>query len=79
MAESISDEVNKFFPDEPFRGIKGSTGLVVLRDTDMPAVLVEVGFIDRSESLEVFSDESTLRRISEILAEGIDKYSKEAV
>ncbi len=74
LAETIADEVDAFFPDEPFRGIKETSGLVVLHYTNMPAVLIELGFIDNSKTNASFQDEETLERISELIAQGINEY-----
>ena len=77
LAESISDEVDAFFPDEPFRGIKETSGLVVLHYTNMPAVLIELGFIDRSSTNASFRDPDTLEKISQLIAKGINDYFNE--
>jgi N-acetylmuramoyl-L-alanine amidase len=76
LAKTIADEVDAFFPDEPFRGIKSSTGLIVLKYTNMPAVLIECGFIDRSDTNEAFRNPTTIERIGQLLAKGVDEYFK---
>jgi N-acetylmuramoyl-L-alanine amidase len=48
--------VGLFFPDEPFRGVKPTRSLYVLSHTLMPAILVEMGFIDNSETNRKFAD-----------------------
>lgn len=69
LAEAISEELEQ----AGFRslGVKERPGLVVLRRTNMPAVLAEVGFINTEADNELFD-----RRFSEIagaVADGILK------
>ena len=73
VAQTMAEAVNEFFPDEPFRGIKGTTKFYVLRETEMPAVLIECGFIDASDTANQFSDPEVLKRIAELIVKGIDK------
>ena len=77
LALYLCTEVDNIFPDEPFRGIKEAEGLYVLKHTIAPAALVEVGFIDKSPSLDVFTDELTLRKAGAGIARGIFTYLKE--
>ena len=74
LAQYLQANIDRIFPDEPFRGIKESKNLYVLKHTKMPAVLLEIGFIDKSSSSEVFSDIHTLLRIATLITEGIDEY-----
>jgi N-acetylmuramoyl-L-alanine amidase len=74
LSQCLSDEVDQIFPDEPFRGIKETEGLYVLKHTNAPACLIEIGFIDKSSSVETFSDELTLRKIGALVARGINEY-----
>lgn len=74
LAKTMADEVDAFFPNEPFRGIKSSGGLVVLKYTNMPAVLLECGFIDRSDTNASFRDPATIERIAQLIATGADQY-----
>lgn len=74
LSQCLADEVDRIFPEEPFRGIKESDGLYVLKHTNAPACLIEVGFIDKSSSQETFSDELTLRKIGALIARGINEY-----
>jgi N-acetylmuramoyl-L-alanine amidase len=74
LAQYLQANIDHIFPNEPFRGIKESENLYVLKHTHMPAVLLEIGFIDKSSSSEVFSDIHTLLRIATLITEGIDEY-----
>ncbi len=74
LAKFLSNEVDQIFPNEPFRGIKESEGLYVLKHTKAPACLIEIGFIDKSSSTETFTDELTLRKIGALIARGINEY-----
>jgi len=74
LAKCLADEVDRIFPDEPFRGIKESEVFYVLKHTNAPACLIELGFIDKSSSVETFTDELTLRKIGAFIARGIHEY-----
>lgn len=74
LAQCLADEVDRIFPDEPFRGIKESESFYVLKHTRAPACLIELGFIDKSSSYETFTDEITLQKIGAFIARGIHEY-----
>ena len=57
------------------RGIKTGDRLAVLRYTNMPAILVELGFIDNDEDAKVL--EEYLDLFAEAIGEGILRYVKE--
>lgn len=67
MAEAINENLEKI----GFRniGVKERPGLVVLRRTKMPAVLVEAGFINSEEDNRMFDEE--FDSIAEGIANGI--------
>jgi len=73
-AEIMASWIDQMFPAEPFRGIKGTRSFFVLKHTRSPAVLIEVGFIDRSETAETFQNPDCIRRIGHLIMEGIDEY-----
>jgi N-acetylmuramoyl-L-alanine amidase len=90
LAKCLADGVDKIFPNEPFRGIKKTRPigadksvdkrpfLYVVAHTDAPACLAEIGFIDKSSSIETFTDEETLKKIGQWIAEGAHEYLKSA-
>ncbi|MEE8574269.1 MAG: N-acetylmuramoyl-L-alanine amidase, partial [Thermodesulfobacteriota bacterium] len=51
LAECLAPGVDAVFPDHRFRGIKTTGGICVISESDMPAVLIELGFIDNTEEL----------------------------
>lgn len=57
------------------RGIKAGN-FHVIRETQMPAVLVEAGFITNLEERSFLRDKSYLEKIAKGIAVGIDKYLK---
>ena len=73
LALAIEDEVDQIFPNSRSRGIKGGR-FTVLKKTTMPAVLVELGFIDNRREFTGLSHMSTPIRIAGLLAKGIDDY-----
>lgn len=74
LAQCLADEVDRIFPDEPFRGIKMTDVFYVLKHTNAPACLIEMGFIDKSSSEETFTDQATLEKIGILIARGIYDY-----
>ena len=76
VAEAIKGHVDAFFPDHRFRGIKESKGFYVLRRTQMPAVLIEVGFLDNVSEHGAFQGAVNRRRIGLLLGRGILNYDK---
>lgn len=55
------------------RGIN-SADFVVLRETTMPAILVETGFMTNLDEIELLCDEVYQQRLMEGVAEGITRY-----
>ncbi len=76
LADCIAKEIKAAFPDEPFRGVKEGD-LAVCRLTQMPAVLVEVAFIDNSESMRRLTDPSVRREMAGAIAMGISRCCKQ--
>lgn len=74
LAHALQDKIDRIFPEEPFRGIMSTTSLYVLKHTNMPACLIELGFIDKSSSSETFTNEETIKKIAGLIAEGIIEY-----
>jgi N-acetylmuramoyl-L-alanine amidase len=73
-AEAMELWIDMIIPGEPFRGIKESSSLTILNVCQCPGILIEVGFIDKSSSIETFSSMKTLQRISGLIAAGINQY-----
>ncbi|MDO5422990.1 MAG: N-acetylmuramoyl-L-alanine amidase [Eubacteriales bacterium] len=67
MAENINSELEKL----GFRnlGVEERPGLVVLRRTQMPAVLVEAGFINSEEDNRIFDEK--FQEVAQAIADGI--------
>lgn len=67
MAENINNELeNLGFTNQ---GIYARPNLVVLRRTEMPAVLVEAGFIDNEQDNKLFDEK--FNEIAQAIADGI--------
>jgi len=74
VAETMEKHVDGFFPEHSLRGIKESENLYVLRKTNMPAVLIETGFIDSIDEHAAFQTTETRRRIGRMLGRGLLNY-----
>ncbi len=61
--------------DAASRGVK-TNNFHVIRETDMPSVLVEAGFISNPKERQKLKDRDYIDRIAIGIAEGIDKYIK---
>ncbi len=69
LAENIQSELIQMGWND--LGVKERPGLVVLRNTKMPAVLVEVGFIDNPS--DNFFFDGNLAEIADVIADGVVK------
>ncbi len=74
MAKVINDSIVKVI-DTKDRSVKNDAErtLFVLRNTNMPAVLVEVGFITNPEEAERCADSYYQQKVAEGIAEAIDE------
>jgi N-acetylmuramoyl-L-alanine amidase len=77
VAEALARKVENIFPSHRFRGIKETAVLYVLRKTSMPAVLLELGFIDNMVEGTALSRPASYMKIAKLIAEGLDDYLKE--
>jgi len=55
------------------RGVK-SDNFYVIRNTEMPAVLLEIGFLSNQEEEELLRDSSFREKAAQSIAEGIEEY-----
>ncbi len=75
LAECLVPYIDGIFLSEKFRGIKESSGLYILRNVkNIPVVLIEVGFIDKDSSKDIFTKPENIRLIAEKIAGGIHEY-----
>lgn len=58
------------------RGVKLRPGLVVLRDTSMPAVLNEGAFVDNKADIADWDEDAELRKLAAAYAEAAAEYLK---
>lgn len=67
----MAQNINGALGELGFReiGVKSRPGLVVLRRTEMPAVLIEAGFINNDEDNEIF--DSQFQDVAQAIASGI--------
>ncbi len=71
QAEKLAENINEQLEKAGFinLGISERPNLIVLRKTKMPAVLVEVGFINTDKDNELF--DSSFQTIAQAIADGI--------
>ena len=67
----VAENINEELEDVGYinLGVEERPGLIVLNSTQMPAVLVEVGFINSEADNELFTEE--FDETAEAIAEGI--------
>jgi len=78
LAELFEPYVRKFL-DQPFRGIKESDRLYVLKHTEMPAILIEIGFIDHKETNELLRKEEVRQHIADLIVEALNELIKKKI
>ena len=73
VVNDIADAVNQRLSEVGFRnlGIKERPGLVVLRRTQMPAVLIEAGFLNTDADNALFDQK--FNEIADAIAQGIEE------
>jgi N-acetylmuramoyl-L-alanine amidase len=74
LAECLSQDLDGIFPGHKFRGVKKG-GFYVLKHTNAPAILIEMGFLDNTEELRVFTDPGSYKKIAGLIAFGLENYS----
>ncbi|NLY52101.1 MAG: N-acetylmuramoyl-L-alanine amidase [Firmicutes bacterium] len=74
LAEAIQRELNAIQPVE--RQIRAAD-FYVLRNTDAPAVLVEIGFISNPEDRKLMQDEAYLTKQAEAIRAGIEAFLRQ--
>lgn len=62
-----------------FRGVKRTNSLYVLKNTKMPAVLIECAFIDSLKDMHYLNKRERLVRAGELIAQGIYKSILEVI
>lgn len=74
FATGLRDVLRRKYAGTPFRGIKESSGLYVLRSTPCPAALVEVGFIDSKVESQALASPAVQSRLALLLAEAVSAF-----
>nr|WP_294494845.1 N-acetylmuramoyl-L-alanine amidase [uncultured Mediterraneibacter sp.] len=72
-AQAIQEQLNKINPDNT-KKIKANDTYYILKNTDVPVVIVECGFLSNYEEAEKLSDEAYQQTVAEAIAEGIKKF-----
>jgi N-acetylmuramoyl-L-alanine amidase len=75
LAEVLKESIDDIFPNSKFRGIKETKKLYVLKHTNMPAILIELGFIDNICENEFLSNPENHLEIAESIATSICEYA----
>ncbi|NLY66408.1 MAG: AMIN domain-containing protein [Tissierellia bacterium] len=73
LAKIMMDEITKG-TGAPNRGLLPRTNYVVVRDTEMPAVLIEIGFLTNKEEVAKLQDEAYQYLLVESIINGIERY-----
>jgi len=73
LAEKIHRALIAAFPTHKNRGVK-SANFVVLRETQMPACLIETEFISNNQQAQFLKDATNQQKIATAIADGIKTY-----
>lgn len=57
------------------RGVKDGSHLFVVRETTMPAILIETCFVDNEEDMQKYTAENKEQEVSKAIADGIESIS----
>ena len=77
LAENILASLTANFSNHNNRGVKEKS-FKVLKETNMPAVLVEVEFLSNPEQLRFLGDEKNREGLAEAISTGIEKFLSSA-
>ena len=66
FAERVHNKLKTIFRD---RGVKSSTGLYWLKNTNSPSILIEVCFCDNNDDAKLYNN--NFNKIAQLIAEGI--------
>lgn len=83
IAQCIANALIHEFPDERWRGdlsdfdLDKEKNYYVLKNTSMPAVLLELFFMDHQGDAQKIRDHAVQRRAAQALARGIKSYEKQ--
>lgn len=76
-AEALAEKVQASLinaTDAINRGVKVRTNLAVLKNTNMPAILVETGFISNPEEVKKLATEQYREILAKAIADGVSEY-----
>jgi N-acetylmuramoyl-L-alanine amidase len=76
LAQRIQQSMLRFFPNMRDRGVRRAR-FYVLRHTNMPAVLVETGFVTGRDDARMLANPTQRTRMAEAIAQGILQYIRE--
>ena len=74
LAESIQGEISEFTKQKKNREAKSNESYFVLKQTNIPAVIVECGFLSNPEERAMLSDDEYQEKMAWAIYKGIIKY-----
>ena len=74
LAEMIQDRLIGDTGAED-RGAKLTNGLIVARETKMPSVLIECGFLSNKHERNMLNDENYRQKIAQSIAQAVDDFA----
>ena len=74
LAEMIQDRLIAETGAED-RGAKLTNGLIVVRETKMPSVLIECGFLSNEYERNMLNDENYRQKIAQSIAQAVDDFA----
>lgn len=79
LAEQIQSALRTYADPDNKREAKGDTTYYMLKNTAVPLVIVECGFLSNWDEAELLKEETYQNTLAEAVAEGIGNYLEEKV
>jgi len=79
LSQQLANHILYYLLDETeahSRGVKKGSHLHVIRETKMPAIMVEGGFITNADERNLLTNRTYLAKIADGIAKGVDKFLK---
>lgn len=74
LSKTIQNELKRVVDNTNNREIKATDDIYVLKDNDIPSVLIECGFLSNDKEAKLLNDEAYQERIAWAIYVGIQKY-----
>ena len=74
LGKIFLEKLREAMPSYPIRAIKNNNKLYVLRNTDMPSVIIEYGYMTNLEDMALLQQDNILQELAEVTEAAINEY-----